>query len=88
MLVVATADFELYHDVVATLRDRGVTFTTAELAIDGETFGIDVKVASDDAGTVMDVSAEFDDAADIAEAVDRPVREVMRRAEEAVRDAE
>ena len=30
MLVVATADFELYHEVVAALRDRGVTFTTAE----------------------------------------------------------
>ncbi len=28
MIVVATADFELYHDVVAALRDREATFTT------------------------------------------------------------
>ncbi|WP_129113046.1 hypothetical protein [Halegenticoccus tardaugens] len=28
MIVVATEDFELYHDVVAELRDRGVAFTT------------------------------------------------------------
>ena len=30
MIVVATADFEVYHDVVGELRDRGVTFTTVE----------------------------------------------------------
>ncbi len=30
MIVVATEDFELYHDVVAELRDRGVTFTTVQ----------------------------------------------------------
>ncbi|PSQ27943.1 hypothetical protein BRD09_08010 [Halobacteriales archaeon SW_10_68_16] len=30
MVVVATADFELYHEVVTTLRDRGVEFTTVE----------------------------------------------------------
>ena len=30
MIVVATADFELYHEVVDRLRDRGVTFTTVE----------------------------------------------------------
>ncbi|SFG51996.1 hypothetical protein SAMN04488063_2292 [Halopelagius inordinatus] len=30
MIVVATADFELYHDVVGELRDRGVSFTTVE----------------------------------------------------------
>ncbi|WEL16900.1 hypothetical protein SVXHr_0721 [Halorhabdus sp. SVX81] len=30
MIVVATADFELYHGVVTELRDRGVTFTTIE----------------------------------------------------------
>lgn len=32
MIVVATADFELYHGVVTELRDRGVTFTTIEPA--------------------------------------------------------
>jgi hypothetical protein len=30
VIVVATSDFELYHDVVAELRDRGVSFTTVE----------------------------------------------------------
>ncbi|MEF8781615.1 MAG: hypothetical protein V5A39_07535 [Haloarculaceae archaeon] len=30
MIVVATADFELYHEVVTELRDRGVEFTTVE----------------------------------------------------------
>jgi hypothetical protein len=30
VIVVATRDFELYHDVVGELRDRGVTFTTVD----------------------------------------------------------
>ena len=30
VIVVATDDFELYHEVVSFLRDRGVTFTTVE----------------------------------------------------------
>jgi hypothetical protein len=30
VIVVATADFEFYHEVVGELRDRGVTFTTVE----------------------------------------------------------
>lgn len=30
MIVVATADFEVYHGVVNELRDRGATFTTVE----------------------------------------------------------
>ncbi len=30
MIVVATADFEVYHGLVNELRDRGVTFTTIE----------------------------------------------------------
>lgn len=30
MIVVATQDFELYHELVTELRDRGVTFTTIE----------------------------------------------------------
>jgi len=30
VIVVATADFEVYHGVVNELRDRGVTFTTVE----------------------------------------------------------
>jgi len=30
VIVVATADFELYHDVVTELRERGIEFTTVE----------------------------------------------------------
>ncbi|MFB6271160.1 MAG: hypothetical protein ABEH83_14545, partial [Halobacterium sp.] len=30
MIVVATADFEVYHEVVEELRDRDVAFTTVE----------------------------------------------------------
>ncbi len=30
MIVVATADFELYHEIVGDLRDRGVAFTTVK----------------------------------------------------------
>ena len=30
MIVVATADFEVYHEVVTALRERGVEFTTVE----------------------------------------------------------
>ncbi len=30
MIVVATADFELYHEVVTALRERGIEFTTVE----------------------------------------------------------
>ncbi|WP_435099797.1 hypothetical protein [Halarchaeum sp. P4] len=30
MIVVATADFEVYHEVVGELRDRGAAFTTVE----------------------------------------------------------
>jgi uncharacterized protein (UPF0212 family) len=30
VIVVATADFYLYHEVVTALRDRGVDFTTVD----------------------------------------------------------
>jgi uncharacterized protein (DUF111 family) len=63
-------------------------FRTAELDIDGGTYEIPVKVASDDAGEVYDYSAEYDDAAAVADATGLPVREVLRRAEAAVRERE
>jgi uncharacterized protein (TIGR00299 family) protein len=62
------------------------SFETATLEVDGEPYEVTVKVASDDAGTVYDVSAEFDDADAVAAATELPVREVMRRAERQVRD--
>jgi hypothetical protein len=61
------------------------SFEVVELDIDGETFEVTVKVAADDAGEVYDVSAEYDDAAAVADATDHPVREIVRRAETAYR---
>ncbi|MFC7070844.1 nickel pincer cofactor biosynthesis protein LarC [Halobaculum lipolyticum] len=61
-------------------------FETATLDLDGGTYEVAVKVASDGDGAVYDVSAEYDDAAAVAAEVGLPVREVLRRAEAAVRD--
>ncbi|MBB6647954.1 nickel pincer cofactor biosynthesis protein LarC [Halobellus ruber] len=63
-------------------------FRTAELDVDGETYEVSVKVASDQDGMTYDHSAEYDDAAAVAEATGLPVREVLRRAEAAVRGQE
>ena len=63
-------------------------FRTAELDVDGETYEVTVKIASDDTGGVYDYSAEYDDAAAVADATGLPVREVLRRAEAAVRARE
>jgi len=59
---------------------------TATVAFDGSDYEVDVKVASDESGMVYDVSGEYDDALAVAEETERPVREVLRRAEAAVRD--
>ncbi|PSP99255.1 nickel pincer cofactor biosynthesis protein LarC [Halobacteriales archaeon QS_4_70_19] len=61
-------------------------FETAELDLAGESHEVTVKVASDDAGAVYDVSAEYDDCEAVAGLVDLPTREVMRRAEAAVHE--
>ncbi|MFW5964683.1 MAG: nickel pincer cofactor biosynthesis protein LarC [Natronomonas sp.] len=57
------------------------SFETVELDIGGETFDVSVKIAADDTGEVYDVSAEYDDAARVADATDLAIREVIRRAE-------
>ena len=62
------------------------SFGTVEIDVGGETYGVTVKIASDEAGDVYDVSAEYDDALAVAERTDLPVREVMRRAEAAYLD--
>ncbi|GGN97540.1 nickel pincer cofactor biosynthesis protein LarC [Haloarcula pellucida] len=64
------------------------TFETATLTVDGEAYEVTVKVASDSDGEVYDVSAEFDDAAAVADATDRPVREILRRAEQQVQQSD
>ena len=58
---------------------------TATVAVDGEPYDVNVKLATDADGTVYDVSAEYDDALAVARETDLPVREVMRRAETAIR---
>lgn len=58
---------------------------TVVVEIEGQEYDVAVKIASDSAGEVYDVSAEYDDASAVAAETDLPVREVMRRAEEAVR---
>ena len=66
------------------MADRDVETVTVE--VDGDAFEIDVKIASDAGGTVFDVSAEYDDAAAVARETDRPVRAIMRRAENQLRE--
>ncbi|PSP82375.1 nickel pincer cofactor biosynthesis protein LarC [Halobacteriales archaeon QS_1_68_17] len=66
------------------IADREVRTATVE--VDGEHHEVGVKVATDADGTVYDVSAEYDDAAAVAEETGLSVREVMRRAEDAIRE--
>ncbi|APX96264.1 nickel pincer cofactor biosynthesis protein LarC [Natronorubrum daqingense] len=74
------------------VRDAGAThrwianreFETVELSLEGETYDVTVKVASDEEGTVYDVSAEYDDAATIAAETGEPIREIRRLAEHEV----
>ncbi|ADE03218.1 nickel pincer cofactor biosynthesis protein LarC [Haloferax volcanii] len=59
-------------------------FETATLDIDGDDYEVSVKVASDADGVVYDRSAEYDDALTVANETGVPVREIMRRAVDAV----
>ena len=61
-------------------------FETAVLSVDGGDHEVSVKVASTADGDVYDVSAEYDDAAAVADATGLPIRDVVRRAERAVRE--
>jgi uncharacterized protein (TIGR00299 family) protein len=61
-------------------------FRTATVEVDGTAHEVTVKVATDDAGDVLDVSAEYEDAAAVARETDLPMREVARRAETAARE--
>jgi uncharacterized protein (TIGR00299 family) protein len=62
--------------------DRAVR--TVEVDIDGRTFEVSVKVAADADGERYDASAEYDDALAVARETGLPVREVLRRAENAL----
>ena len=61
-------------------------FEMATFDIDGESYEVDVKIASDESGNVFDYSAEYEDALAVAQETGLPVREVVHRAEEAVRE--
>ena len=73
MIVVATRDFELYHEVVGELRDRGVTFTTVEPGAD----------LPDGTRVVVAAPGEKPDVGD-AELVVAPAAEARRAVEEAL----
>ncbi|WP_276249956.1 nickel pincer cofactor biosynthesis protein LarC [Haloarcula rara] len=61
-------------------------FETVTIDVDGDSYEVTVKIASDTDGEVYDVSCEFDDAAAVADATGVPVRTVIRRAERSVRE--
>ncbi|WP_430503943.1 nickel pincer cofactor biosynthesis protein LarC [Haloparvum sp. PAK95] len=61
-------------------------FETATLEIDGREFDVEVKIASTTEGEVYDVSAEYDDAASVAAETGLAIRDVIRRAENAVHE--
>jgi hypothetical protein len=71
VIVVATADFEVYHGVVNELRDRGVTFTTTEPGDDfpDETTVV-VAADSEDPGVPEDTAVVYADPDDPRRAVD------------------
>ena len=62
------------------------SFETATLSIEDTDHEVSVKVAATVKGDVYDISAEYDDAAEVADATDLPIRDVLRRAEAQVRD--
>jgi len=59
---------------------------TVEIDVDGESHAVRVKVATDEAGALLDASAEHDDALAVARVTDLTVREAARRAETAWRE--
>ena len=59
---------------------------TVSVAVGGRSYGIDVKIAADDAGATYDVSAEHDDCVAVAAETGEPVREIRRLAETAYRE--
>jgi pyridinium-3,5-bisthiocarboxylic acid mononucleotide nickel chelatase len=65
------------HRLIALRRSEAVT-----VRIGGESHTISVKVATDQHGTVLNVAAEFDDAAKLAKRLGIPVKHVIRVAEQ------
>jgi len=80
VIVVATADFEVYHEVVAELRERDVRFTTVERGhpLPAEA---DVVIVAEGESDV----AEADDAVTVVEATPAEPRQAVEAAVAAVR---
>jgi len=75
VIVVATADFEVYHEVVGELRERDVAFTTVEPG-DELPPGTDAVVTSDDDDLDFDVPVVRADAGNARLAVERALGRV------------
>jgi len=65
------------------IADRRVE--TVSIEVEGAAFDVDVKIGTDEAGAVLDVSAEYEDAAAVARETGEPLRAVARLAEAAAR---
>ncbi|OIB59129.1 nickel pincer cofactor biosynthesis protein LarC [Natrialba sp. SSL1] len=78
------------------VRDSGVThrwiadreFETVAVELDGEQYEVAVKIARDSDGAVYDVSAEYDEASQVASEAGVAIRTVLKRAEHLVAGAE
>jgi len=66
------------HHRIKTMR----RFEPVTLRIGNESHAINVKVATDQHGTILNVAAEFDDATALAKKLKIPVKRVMRMAEQ------
>ncbi|HWQ44068.1 MAG TPA: nickel pincer cofactor biosynthesis protein LarC [Methanosarcina barkeri] len=69
------------HRLMAARRIESLKFE-----IEGEIYETAVKIARDSEGVLLNISAEFEDCKKIAKTSGIPVKEVMRRAEEAARN--
>jgi len=68
------------HRLMAARRIEPVKFE-----VEGQIYESAVKIARDSEGILLNISAEFEDCKKIAKASGIPVKEVMRKAEEAAR---
>jgi uncharacterized protein (TIGR00299 family) protein len=69
------------HRLMAARRIESVKFE-----VEGQVYETAVKIARDSEGILLNISAEFEDCKRIAKASGVPVKEVMRKAEEAARN--
>jgi pyridinium-3,5-bisthiocarboxylic acid mononucleotide nickel chelatase len=69
-----------HHKLIASRRMESVKFE-----VDGQVYEAAVKIASDSEGILLNISAEFEDCKKIAKSSRVPVKEIMRKAEEAAR---